>query len=190
MVLATFLGWDDILRVIPPSRKQLMWWCGIPLLTDVWSHFRVAAYFLMLPPPPPGSGCSLHKSLTLTLQSCPSRPHPSMAALPLVCCLQLCCRHIRKNTHKAQASLTACAWHFFSCVWAWLSILKAHNWHKILPRKDEVKQWEQSAAFSWWLWQQGGLITRQVPPLDLDDTFPVIIGNDHYWWEEGRQSHV
>lgn len=56
----------------------------------------------------------------------------------------------------------------------------------MLLRKDEVKEWEQAACllggFHEHFEQRWGLIAGLTPPLDLDDTFPVITGNDWYWF--------
>lgn len=38
--------------------------------------------------------------------------------------------------------------------------------------------------------ERRGLIAGVTPPLDLDDTFPVITGNDLYRFQGGERSHV
>lgn len=64
---------------------------------------------------------------------------------------------------------------------SWKHIIRRH-W--MLPRKDEVKEWERAACllcgFHKHDEERWSLITGLTPPLDLDDTFPVITGNDRY----------
>lgn len=64
----------------------------------------------------------------------------------------------------------------------------------MLPRKDEVKEWERAARWPGGFHEHDeerqGLITGVTTPPDLHDTFPVITGNDLYRLSEGERSHV
>lgn len=59
---------------------------------------------------------------------------------------------------------------------SWKPIIRQH-W--VLVRKDEVSSGSR-VLFSQTMRSFRGLITEVTPPLDFDDTFPVIRGHDQY----------